>query len=59
MLRLEARDVAKNEREKLDSAFETLTEFVVAYGARAAAEPVDVVMAGVVVFRTGQNLAGR
>uniref|UniRef100_A0AAV1TKU2 Hpc2-related domain-containing protein n=1 Tax=Peronospora matthiolae TaxID=2874970 RepID=A0AAV1TKU2_9STRA len=47
MLRLEARDVAKNEREKLDSAVETLTEFVVAYGSRAAAEPVDAVMADI------------
>ncbi|KAG6623403.1 uncharacterized protein IUM83_06413 [Phytophthora cinnamomi] len=40
MLRLEARDVAKNEREKLDAALETLMQHVATYGTRAAAEPV-------------------
>ncbi|KUF95710.1 Glutathionyl-hydroquinone reductase YqjG [Phytophthora nicotianae] len=47
MLRLEARDVARNEREKLDSALETLTQFIAAYGTRATAEPIDVVKADI------------
>ncbi|KAJ8524308.1 hypothetical protein ON010_g16810 [Phytophthora cinnamomi] len=47
MLRLEARDVAKNEREKLDAALETLMQHVATYGTRAAAEPVvDLIKAG-------------
>ncbi|CAI5741502.1 unnamed protein product [Hyaloperonospora brassicae] len=59
MLRLEARDVAKNEREKLDGAFETLAELVVAYGTRAAVEPVDVVMADIAVDKEfGAKLHG-
>ncbi|ETP40759.1 hypothetical protein F442_11953 [Phytophthora nicotianae P10297] len=47
MLRLEARDVARNEREKLDSALETLTQFIATYGTRATAEPIDVVKADI------------
>ena len=56
MLRLEARDVAKNEREKLDGAFETLAELVVAYGTRAATKPVDMVMAGMLESTTKRIL---
>ncbi|CAI5734750.1 unnamed protein product [Peronospora destructor] len=43
MLRLEARDVARNNREKLDSALETLTQIIAVYGVRATAEPADVI----------------
>ncbi|KAF4035553.1 HPC2 and ubinuclein domain-containing protein [Phytophthora infestans] len=43
MLRLEARDVARHEREKLDAALEALTQLIATYGTRAAAESIDVV----------------
>ena len=46
MLRLEARDVAKSKREKMDSALETLTQMIAVYGVRAAAEPLDVIKEG-------------
>ncbi|KAI9912968.1 hypothetical protein PsorP6_006362 [Peronosclerospora sorghi] len=47
MLRLEARDGAKHEREKVDRALETLTLVSAAYGARIAVEPFDVVKADI------------
>ncbi|KAL8024314.1 hypothetical protein Plhal710r2_c005g0024091 [Plasmopara halstedii] len=43
MLRLEARDVARNEKEKLDAAFDTLAQFVSTYEKRATIEPIDVI----------------
>ncbi|CAH0486669.1 unnamed protein product [Peronospora farinosa] len=43
MLRLEARDVARNKKEKLDSALETLTQIIAVYGVRAATEPADLI----------------
>ncbi|GMF39781.1 unnamed protein product [Phytophthora fragariaefolia] len=46
MLRLEARDVAKNEREKLDTALEAIAQHIAVYGTRAVAEPADTVKAG-------------
>ncbi|KAL4171554.1 hypothetical protein KRP22_009646 [Phytophthora ramorum] len=47
MLRLEARDVAKSEREELDNALEALTQLVIAYGTRAPTEPAEVVKADI------------
>ncbi|KAE9336279.1 hypothetical protein PF008_g13100 [Phytophthora fragariae] len=47
MLRLEARDVAKNEREKLDAALDVITQHIAAYGTRAATEPADLLKADI------------
>ncbi|POM73949.1 Hypothetical protein PHPALM_9148, partial [Phytophthora palmivora] len=47
MLRLEARDVARNEREKLDSSIEVLTQLVAAYGTRGITESIDTVKADI------------
>ncbi|EGZ22306.1 hypothetical protein PHYSODRAFT_492731 [Phytophthora sojae] len=41
MLRLEARDAAKNEKEKLDTALDVATKHIAAYATRATAEPAD------------------
>ncbi|KAG7388002.1 hypothetical protein PHYPSEUDO_013254 [Phytophthora pseudosyringae] len=47
MLRLEARDAARNEREKLDAALEAVTQLIAAHGTRATAEAIDVVKADI------------
>ncbi|KAL3670373.1 hypothetical protein V7S43_004682 [Phytophthora oleae] len=43
MLRLEAREVAKSEKEKLDSALEILTQLIAVYGTRVTPETFDAV----------------
>ncbi|RLN55883.1 hypothetical protein BBJ29_003894 [Phytophthora kernoviae] len=47
MLRLEARDMAKNEKEALEKAVEILTQHIAAYGTRAQSELVEVVKADI------------
>eukprot|EP00644_Phytophthora_capsici_P003758 jgi/Phyca11/6846/fgenesh1_pm.PHYCAscaffold_15_\ len=43
MLRLEAREVAKSEKEKLDSSLDNLTQLITAYGARVTPDTFDTI----------------
>ncbi|KAG7394297.1 hypothetical protein PHYBOEH_005386 [Phytophthora boehmeriae] len=47
MLRLEARDMAKNEKDALEKAVDILTQHIATFGTRAQTEPVEVVKADI------------